>query len=52
MIGAAICEVYADRDAHAAHEAADRTKAFFTQIEPYVARARVDYLDTPSGKVF
>ncbi|HSN43466.1 MAG TPA: antibiotic biosynthesis monooxygenase [Propionibacteriaceae bacterium] len=45
-------ELYTDRDAHATHEATDHMKAFFTQVEQYIARARVDYLDTPSGKVF
>lgn len=45
-------ELYADRDAHAAHEATDHMKRFFAEAHDVIAGVRVDFLETPSGKVF
>ena len=43
-------EVYADRDAHRAHEAAPHTAHFLATKERYVSSSRVDFLDSPVGK--
>ena len=43
-------EVYTDRDAHRAHEAAPHTARFLAAKDRYVASARVDFLTSPIGK--
>ncbi len=43
-------EVYTDRDAHRAHEAAPHTAHFLAAKDRLVASARVDFLTTPTGK--
>lgn len=43
-------EVYIDRAAHRAHEAAPHTAHFLAAKDRYVASARVDFLTTPTGK--
>lgn len=43
-------EVYADRDAHRAHEAAPHTAHFLAAKDRHVASVRVDFLTTPTGK--
>lgn len=43
-------EVYVDRAAHAAHEAAPHTAHFLAAKDQYLTGVRVDYLSTPEGK--
>ena len=43
-------EVYTDRDAHRAHEAAPHTARFLAAKDRYVSSARVDFLNSPVGK--
>ena len=43
-------EVYVDRAAHAAHEAAPHTARFLEQLQQYVRSVRVDLLGPARGK--
>ncbi len=43
-------EIYVDRAAHAAHEAAPHTARFLTAKDQYLTGVRVDFLDSPEGK--
>ncbi len=44
-------EVYADRAAHAAHEATPHTARFLATIRQYVVQSRVEFLSPPVGSI-
>ncbi|GGY95778.1 putative quinol monooxygenase [Streptomyces poonensis] len=44
-------ELYADRDAFAAHEAQEHTRHFLAEREQYLAGVEVTFLDVIDGKV-
>lgn len=44
-------EVYADRAAFAAHEEQPHVKRFLAEREQYLTGVRVEFLDSPAGKV-
>jgi quinol monooxygenase YgiN len=43
-------EVYADRDAHLAHEANPPTRRFLDQMQPHLSAVRAEFLESPVGK--
>ncbi|MET0692980.1 MAG: antibiotic biosynthesis monooxygenase [Propionibacteriaceae bacterium] len=43
-------EVYADRDAHQAHEANPPTRRFLDQMQQHLRSVRAEFLETPHGK--
>ncbi|MBA8795264.1 quinol monooxygenase YgiN [Friedmanniella endophytica] len=43
-------EVYADREAHAAHEATPHTSRFLAAVRDWVSDVRLELLGSPTGK--
>jgi quinol monooxygenase YgiN len=45
-------ELYESRAAHRQHESGEHMKRFHAELNQYLESVRVEFLDSPSGKVF